>query len=313
MRLLCGHSRSAGFQKTWLWAISALLALGVLISSVILCLRIGTFTYAKEVDVDIPLTTDPSDEETKDSSFPSANSVGDASEPDSHSHATTSAFDESSFVAKPGFQVEDEQTIWETNTEVELFHVTYSNGEGIVTAVGVHGDRIIAPGTENAYTFRLSNTGNTAMAYHMEMTATFTDGETSFDIPLVLRLRDYTGRYLLGSESEWEPFPQLDTLSEHAWLSAEHYSYYVLDWKWPYESGRDAFDTMLGNHAAGRDLILTVSIRVTAESCSPSESSGGIPPTGEELTWWVYPALFCLAAVLLLLILANRRRNRSFE
>ena len=53
-------------------------------------------------------------------------------------------------LARPGFEVSDEQTVWTTNTQVEIFRSYYENGEHIITVKSDDGDKLIAPGTENS-------------------------------------------------------------------------------------------------------------------------------------------------------------------
>ena len=60
------------------------------------------------------------------------------------------------FHANPGFMVIDENdVIWGTETEVEIFKVSYEDGEGNITVKSDNGEKVVAPGTENSYTFKL--------------------------------------------------------------------------------------------------------------------------------------------------------------
>ena len=46
----------------------------------------------------------------------------------------------------PGFEASDDNTVWSTNTQVEIFRVSYVNGEQVITVNSGNGDKVIAPG-----------------------------------------------------------------------------------------------------------------------------------------------------------------------
>ena len=69
------------------------------------------------------------------------------------------------------FRVTDKDTVWKGNTQVEIFRASYANGESQITVKSSDGDKLIAPGTENSYTFALENTADGPVAYSMSMKA----------------------------------------------------------------------------------------------------------------------------------------------
>lgn len=227
-------------------------------------------------------------------------------ETDSSAGITTSASIQSS--KNPDFEVSDQQKVWSTNTQVEIFRVSYVNGEQVITVNSDKGDNVIAPGTENSYTFKLKNNGNTAIDYTMTVDAYFTPGD--IEIPITGRLNRYDGKWIAGNKENYVNPSVLDTAGDKATLGAGKYTYYTLDWLWPFESGNDKIDTMLGDMAVGQDLVFTVVITTTAaESADPYEDSGITPPnTGYDsnLVLWIV-----LVIALFVLVFSSGLKKRQ--
>ena len=213
----------------------------------------------------------------------------------------------------PGFEAGDDKTVWGTNTQVEIFSVSYVNGEQIITVKSDNGDKVIAPGTENSYTFKLKNTGNVALDYTVEIDAYFTPADIT--IPITGRLNRYDGKWVVGSKDEYANVPVLDTATDRATLGAGKYTYYTLDWLWPFESGDDELDTLLGNLATEQELTFTIVIKTTAtESSNPNDDSGITPPqTGDNsnLTLWIVLAVSSFMMMLFLIFYKNKEKRRS--
>ena len=213
----------------------------------------------------------------------------------------------------PGFEASDDNTVWSTNTQVEIFRVSYVNGEKVITVNSGNGDKVIAPGTENSYTFKLKNTGNVALDYTVEVDAYFTPAD--IEIPITGRLNRYDGTWVIGGKDEYAKVPVLDTAEDNATLGAGKYTYYTLDWLWPFESGNDELDTMLGNLAVDQELTFTIVIKTTAtESSNPYDDSGITPPqTGDNtnLTLWIVLAVSSFAMMIFLLFYQNKEKRRD--
>ena len=205
--------------------------------------------------------------------------------------------------ANPGFQVEDKNTVWEGQTNVEIFRVSYENGEGQITVQSGKGDKVIAPGTENEYSFTLHNTGDAPLDYVLEMEAYFSDGEKV--IPVKARVVDYNGKYLIGSADGFADVLELNTVHEQGSLSAGYIAPYTLQWQWPFE-GDDDYDTWLGNLAAEEDITLTIVIRTTAEF----GGEGGKPPQTGDFDI-VIAVLVMTGSMIGLMVLLLPKRNRE--
>lgn len=212
----------------------------------------------------------------------------------------------------PGFAASDDNTVWSTNTQVEIFRISYVNGEQIITVNSDNGEKVIAPGTENSYTFKLKNTGNVALDYTVEIDAYFTPADTP--IPITGRLNRYDGKWVVGGREEYATVSVLDVAKDNGTLGAGKYTYYTLDWLWPFESGNDELDTILGNLATEQDLTFTIVIKTTAtESSDPYDDNGITPPqTGDntDLILWIVLAVSSFSMMMFLLFYQNKEKRR---
>lgn len=173
------------------------------------------------------------------------------------------------------FTVSDDNTVWGTNTRVDIFKTEYENGQGSIVVASGNGDRIIAPGTENSYTFKLKNNYIVPFDYSVTVKAYFTPD--NIEIPVTCRLSRYDGKWIAGSDTEWQTVPQFDGATDAAQLAPTSYVTYTLDWQWPYD-GDDTVDTILGNLAAQEDLTLTIEIITHAEATPPDPGTPTPPP-----------------------------------
>ena len=204
------------------------------------------------------------------------------------------------------FRVTDANTVWQGNTNVEIFKISYQNGEEKITVDGGT-DKVIAPGTENQYAFTLDNSGEFALDYTMTIKAWF--GNEEYAIPVTARLRVADGGYAVGSEDSYEDVLALNRVMCETTLGAGRQHTYVLDWQWAFE-GDDVYDTFLGNlAAAGEEVSLTIAIETVAtQSIDPDSSSGDLPVTGDDNStiWWICAALVSMAGIYVVLQAKNR-------
>ncbi len=214
--------------------------------------------------------------------------------------------------ARPGFEASDDNTVWSTKTDVEIFRVSYVNGEQVITVQSADGDKVIAPGTENSYTFKLKNTGNVPIKYNVQINAKFEPA--GITIPITARLSRHDGKWITGDGTNaYVSVPKLDVAEDEANLDAGRFTYYTLDWQWPFESGNDERDTLLGNMAVDEDLTFTIEIVTYAEYDGEGEDIGILPPqTGDNsrLALWITIAVSSLVIIVVLLIV-DRREKRT--
>lgn len=214
----------------------------------------------------------------------------------------------------PGFEVSDDKAVWGTNTSVEIFKVSYENGEQVITVKSDDGNKVIAPGTENTYTFKLKNTGDVAMDYTVEIDAYFAPADIT--IPITARICRYDGKWVTGNKDVYSDVSTLNKATDSSTLGRGKFTYYTLDWVWPFESGNDELDTLLGSMANEQDITFTIVIKTTAtESDNPNADGGITPPqTGDNsnLTMWI-ALMFGSLILMLFLILTNEKEKRRYN
>ena len=215
------------------------------------------------------------------------------------------------FLAAPGFEVWDPNTVWSGETDVEIFSIRYDNESGETTVRSQDGTKVLAPGTGSTYEFALENTGNVSLDYTLEMEAWFSDAE--YPIPVVASVVGHEGEYLLGSAEEMVDVLRLEEVRQSGTVAAGNIMPFSLNWEWPFELD-DEYDTMLGNMAVEEDLTLTVVIKTTASySADPDEPGGSPPQTGDTAQIELYAIMMVayLAGVLLILLLRKKEKEHE--
>lgn len=241
----------------------------------------------------------------------------------------------------PKLEVSDDNTVWSTNTEIEIFSVSYENGEHVITVKSEDGQKVIAPGTENSYIFKFKNEGDFALDCNVRVEAYFTPEGLS--VPIKGRLSRYDGKWVTDSADSYVGVASLNGTEDSVTLDAGRYIYYTLDWMWPYESGNDALDTIIGNMAEDEELTFTIAITTTAtisdskddnpgdnpndkpvdnENDNPGDNQGNnhgdnpdggilIPKTGDigHIVLWVIVLAASLALLLLVFTLKRRKKE----
>jgi len=208
----------------------------------------------------------------------------------------------------PSFKIVDSEKTWVAENEVNIFKVAYDNDLGEITVQG-NGNKVIAPGTMNSYYFELVNDGDVGIDYQVVMEAYLSDNVTT--IPVETKLSDYTGRYILGSETSWEDVLEVNRVNEEGELSAGNTMRYVFSWQWPFESGNDEFDTMLGNLATDEDITLTIKINALATA---DESAQGGFATGDDANVGVFfTSTIVSFGIMMLLIVLYRKGAKEDE
>ena len=226
---------------------------------------------------------------------------------------------------KTGFKTYDEDQVWSTHTDIEIFSLRYDdNGDGIYTTVSNQRngakDKVFAPGTQQSYTFTLENTSKKALSYKLDIKAYY-ENDHGLWIPVEGRLSDYTGAWLVGSADEWPNVLKLDGYSRSGKLSAGLIAPYTLEWRWPFERTdgegldvNDAYDTMLGNLAVDEDITLHIIINTIAwvdEDTGTTPGSNGKDPikTGDTNQPLMWAAVFTVVLPISLILLYTIRKD----
>jgi len=214
--------------------------------------------------------------------------------------------------SKAGFEVVDDKGVWTTSTPVDIFKVSYEDGAGNIIVHSSDGDKVIAPGTSNSYTFKLKNTGDVALDYTVSIDAYFEP--TGLNIPIEARVNRYDGLWVVGNLVTFDNVAALDAAEDSAVLGAGKYTYYTLEWQWPFE-GDNTFDTLLGNRAVNEDLTFTIVINTIASGNENANNPSGIRPpnTAEEsnLVLWVSMSAFSLLMLLFLLLYKREEEEEA--
>ena len=233
----------------------------------------------------------------------------------------------------PSFELSDgEGKKWNNETNVNIFKSDYTNGEGKTTIISQNGDKVIAPGSTSSYKFAMYNNGNMAVMYETDVDfSLIIKGAENKDIVFPLKVRLYTdsGKYLVGSETEWANINDIKVDAYLSQLGASSYESFTLEVKWDYESGNDELDTLLGNMSAehgnnnseDKGIAVNLSINTYAEEHVDPTAKGGTPidaETGGEVEyggtvrWLWFILLFTNVGMLLFYIawLLNKRANK---
>lgn len=181
---------------------------------------------------------------------------------------------------EPDAESSDPNNVWKTDTNVNIFSAYSINNEGVITVQSSNDENVVAPGTSGYYRFDLKNTGNVALDFTCLLTTNVEIKGAEFDeLPILIRLRDYKGNYLIGSEDKWECFDKA-SMEKHAMtIGKGSYVYYELEWRWAFESensNSDEFDTFIGNVSADEGVFLTININTTATQSDEADVLGGI-------------------------------------
>ena len=172
---------------------------------------------------------------------------------------------------------DEEDTVWETETKVDIFRLSYDKNTEQVTVKSADTDKIIAPGTENSYSFSLKNSKARYADYSVWVEAKVEPED--LDLPLNVRMSKGDGAWLLGSSSEWKKPLDLNSVKDEGRLRVNESNSYTLTWQWPFEQGNDEFDTLLGNRTMNEDLNFTIIIHTLSTNY---ESSGSSSDSGES-------------------------------
>lgn len=300
-------------KSKWIWLLVIVLFLGFAATTVIIVSRLGFFM--PDDTGAIPLVPDnaASDDGSSDTAGGDNGTVSGDGETGTGEGAESSKIGTEK-QPQPGFQVEDGKTIWRNNTEIEIFAISYGDDGENVTVRSDSDDAVIAPGTENSYTFKLKNTGEVAMDYTVSVEAYFSPADIT--VPITARISRYDGAWIVGSKEAYADAAELDGSQDSATLGAGRYTYYTLDWVWPFENGDDVYDTLLGDMAVEQEISFTIRIRSYATESADPEAGGGIidmPYTGDDSYAAILAVVAGCSLVIIIIILILKVKDKRRE
>lgn len=193
--------------------------------------------------------------------------------------------------------------------DLEVFSIIYRNDSGEITVEGTDGQKVIAPGTDVEYTVRLRNTDTVAIDYSLIPRLKFL---SPIVIPIEVRILDNEDKYIVGDAKTWATLEELNLLEEEGTLEKGKTAEYIFQWRWPFESGDDQYDTWLGNSVLDTEIGVNISFAVHAEANVNLEDNGGIKDSGlGDVILAIIFAVLLLSAITLLIVTAIRKRMRK--
>jgi len=206
-------------------------------------------------------------------------------------------------------EVFDNQKVWGSETQVDLFRNSYGQ-----TVVSGDGEKVIAPGTSNFYSFALKNNGNIPLDYSVSLSVDTYEADQSAAsaIPLEWRLLSGDGTAV----TDWQGYNGRSQTLKQSTLAVRHQDGYTIEWRWVFERGADTLDTDMGDLAAVLPLGVKATITVYAEQSAgwQEEKPTGpwwLPKTGDSFNLPLYLAVLAVSALgLLVLLAAARHKNK---
>ena len=211
-------------------------------------------------------------------------------------------------------KVDDREVLLKSTMDesLDVFAIEYENESGEITVKGAEGQKVIAPGTDIEYTLRIRNKDNVALDYSFTPVLEHT---SEHKLPIVVRLLSPNDDYLIGNETTWVKIDELGDKEFSGTILKDESLEYVFQWKWPYESGDDAYDSFLGSSAESGEVGLDVSFTVHAEANTSAAANGGIfaSPAGRFIVILIIAILLAIAITLLLIYIIKKYREKPVE
>ena len=191
---------------------------------------------------------------------------------------------------------------------LNVFAMEYKNKSGEITVHGNDGAKVIAPGTSVEYTLRLRNTDKIALDYVFIPNVKFT---SEYELPIVVRLLDPNDNYVIGNETTWIPIGEINDMECKGTLFKNETAEYEFQWKWPYESGDDAYDSFLGSAEIGESIGVQLSFALHSETNTDVKENGGFFASHPgKIVILIIIFLLVAAAITLLIIFVVLRKRK---
>lgn len=183
---------------------------------------------------------------------------------------------------------------------LNVFAMEYKNDSGEIIIQGQDGEKVIAPGTDVEYTLRLRNIDKIALDYSFVPALNYT---SEHKLPIEIRLLDPNDDYIIGNETTWIPLDEIGDVTCNGTLLQNETAEYVFQWRWPYESGNDGYDSFLGDLAFASDVGVNLDFSVHSEANTTIKSNGGFFQSQPgKVTVLVIIAVLLAVAITLLLV-----------
>lgn len=283
-------------SKYWILPLCILLLILVFSSGILLGTRLGKFTNV-EPYTEVVISDNTDDEDKKD----------DLDKKD----------EEEQFVAEPGMSIGGQGEDGTVETDLSIFCATYVNDNEEITVRSLGGDKVVAPGTTNSHVIRITNTGNCALDYALNVKDLFPNTTTDRVVPIEIRMTDYSGKYVIGDKDTWKSLEKLDVTCDTGIVGKNCYVYYTLEWRWPYETDAngDLYDTLLGTLSNTEKIECGITLTTTAELNDNPNAEGGfwVPKTGDYVNTILWVSLTVASLLLLFIILFHRMKKDNEE
>ena len=209
-----------------------------------------------------------------------------------------------------GLSVSDSDQIWTTNTTVNIFE---HNDPHVSTDGTGSANHTIAPGTENNYTFSLSNDKEYSIKYTLDISG---ENDSVHTIPVMVQILDSNGNSLSG---DMKPIKELNSVTVNGSIKPYSDTQYQIHWKWDFENSTDDYDTFLGNKAVEEEIACHINVNVISEydydtSSSESSDSSDTPSdssvikTGDSRNVIIYILAAVLSFGILSLIFITKKK-----
>ena len=217
-------------------------------------------------------------------------------------------------------QISDKKEIWNMDTQIDIFQMAYSNEKGEIIVKSSNGDKVIAPGLQGTYEFQIKNIGNIAVDTKTIVSTEIEINNLEYEnLPIEFRFIDYEGNILSGND--WISVDKFDECTSELTIGKNSYIYYMLDWRWKFDSGNDEFDTFLGNLSSNSTVKFTINIVSNAIQSEELDSLGGLalsddmPRTGGDIVPVPYIVLNLVILIIntILIVMHVIKRKKKKE
>ena len=186
---------------------------------------------------------------------------------------------------------------------LDIFSLYYTNDTGEITISGSNGEKVIAPGSTVEYSIRIKNDDRMALDYEFAPVVKLLG---KYKLPILVRILDPDQNYVLGSAKEWVPIDEINKLVYRDTLMRGEAVEYTFQWKWPFESGNDEYDTFLGGLDV--DTGLSLSFNIHAAVNTGMDANGGFLQSGMAKTIALLVVAIMLLVALVLIVIAVLKR-----